>query len=81
MIVHSLKLVDYLHVQADNPWYHFYLDNSELLNYPLHFFYELIQIDSSYSVCFIEDNGFYNKIRVINKNRGEIIKNAVAHKK
>ena len=24
-IVHSLKLVDYLHVQADNPWYNYYL--------------------------------------------------------
>ena len=24
-IIHSLKLVDYLHVQADNPWYNCYL--------------------------------------------------------
>ena len=24
-IIHSLKLVDYLHVQADNPWYNYYL--------------------------------------------------------
>ena len=24
-ITHSLKLVDYLHVQADNPWYNYYL--------------------------------------------------------
>ena len=24
-IIHSLKLVDYLHVQVDNPWYKFYL--------------------------------------------------------
>ena len=24
-IIHSLKLVDYLHVQADNPWYYYYL--------------------------------------------------------
>ena len=24
-IIHSLKLVDYLHVQADNPWYNFYI--------------------------------------------------------
>ena len=23
-IIHSLKLVDYLHVQADNPWYNYY---------------------------------------------------------
>ena len=22
-IIHSLKLVDYLHVQADNPWYNY----------------------------------------------------------
>ena len=22
--MHSLKLVDYLHVQADNPWYNYY---------------------------------------------------------
>ena len=25
-IIHSLKLVDYLHVQADNPWYNYYVD-------------------------------------------------------
>ena len=25
MIIHSLKLVDYLHVQADNPWYNYYM--------------------------------------------------------
>ena len=25
-IIHSLKLVDYLHVQADNPWYNFYVN-------------------------------------------------------
>ena len=24
-IIHSLKLVDYLHVQADNPWYYYNL--------------------------------------------------------
>ena len=24
-IIHSLKLVDYLHVQTDNPWYNYYL--------------------------------------------------------
>ena len=24
-IIHSLKLVDYLHVQADNPWYNYYI--------------------------------------------------------
>ena len=24
-IIHSLKLVDYLHVQAGNPWYNYYL--------------------------------------------------------
>ena len=23
-IIHSLKLVDYLHVQVDNPWYNYY---------------------------------------------------------
>ena len=27
-IIHSLKLVDYLHIQADNPWYNYYLANS-----------------------------------------------------
>ena len=26
-IIHSLKLVDYLHVQADNPWYNYYISN------------------------------------------------------
>ena len=25
-IIHSLKLVDYLHVQADNPWYNYYVN-------------------------------------------------------
>ena len=24
-IIYSLKLVDYLHVQADNPWYNYYV--------------------------------------------------------
>ena len=24
-IIHSLKLVDYLHIQADNPWFNYYL--------------------------------------------------------
>ena len=24
-IIHSLKLVEYLHVQADNPWYNYYI--------------------------------------------------------
>ena len=24
-IIHSLKLVDYLHVQADSPWYNYYI--------------------------------------------------------
>ena len=24
-IIHSLKLVDYLHVQADNPWYNYHV--------------------------------------------------------
>ena len=26
-MIHSLKLVDYLHVQADNPWYNYNLDD------------------------------------------------------
>ena len=24
-IIHSLKLVDYLHIQVDNPWYNYYI--------------------------------------------------------
>ena len=28
-IIHSLKLVDYLHVQADNPWYNYYIRNEK----------------------------------------------------
>ena len=27
-IIHSLKLVDYLHVQADNSWYTYFLINT-----------------------------------------------------
>ena len=27
-IIHSLKLVGYLHVQADNPWHNYYLTTS-----------------------------------------------------
>ena len=26
-IIHSLKLVDYLHVQVDKPWYNYYKSN------------------------------------------------------
>ena len=29
-IIHSLKLVDYLHVQADNPWYNYYITGETL---------------------------------------------------
>ena len=29
-IIHSLKLVDYLNVQADNPWYNEYIDACKL---------------------------------------------------
>ena len=28
-IIHSLKLVDFLHVQADNPWYNYYINVHE----------------------------------------------------
>ena len=36
-IIYSLKLVDYLHVKADNPWYNYYIinkheDNDSLSN-------------------------------------------------
>ena len=31
-IIHSLKLVDYLHVQADNPWYNYYIANKISVN-------------------------------------------------
>ena len=29
-IIHSLKLMDYLHVQADNPWYNYYMSTYTL---------------------------------------------------
>ena len=32
-IIHSLKLVDYLHVQADNPWYNYYLSVFTIRSY------------------------------------------------
>ena len=28
-IIHSLKLVDYLHVQADKPWYNYYVNSED----------------------------------------------------
>ena len=31
-IIHSLKLVDYLHVQADNPWYNYYITKTHSHN-------------------------------------------------
>ena len=31
-IIHSLKLVDYLHVQADNPWYNYNISHDLLLS-------------------------------------------------
>ena len=35
-IIYSLKLVDYLHVQADNLWYNNYLDHGILrINFDL----------------------------------------------
>ena len=30
-IIHSLKLVDYLHVQADKPWYNYFIVQISLL--------------------------------------------------
>ena len=38
MILHSLKLVDYLHIQADNPWYNYYI------------YAESVEYDSEYEV-------------------------------
>ena len=32
-IIHSLKLVDYLHVQADNQWYNYYLTHLSLASF------------------------------------------------
>ena len=32
-IIHSLKLVEYLHVQADKPWYNFNINISNASNY------------------------------------------------
>ena len=26
-IIHSLKLMDYLHIQVDKPWYNYYSEN------------------------------------------------------
>ena len=31
-IIHSLKLVDYLHVQADNPWYNYYIYSEPVIS-------------------------------------------------
>ena len=35
-IIHSLKLMDYLHVQADNPWYNYYFFDEVLFLYGEH---------------------------------------------
>ena len=51
-IIHSLKLMDYLHVQADNPWYNYYITNLDTptqrkqFDKPLH---HCIESDSSAS--------------------------------
>ena len=40
-IIHSLKLVDYLHVQAGNPWYNYYISpcqDSHLYNCSHHIY-------------------------------------------
>ena len=29
-IIHELRLVDYLHVQADNPWYNYYMTDEAM---------------------------------------------------
>ena len=33
-IIHSLKLVDYFHVQAENPWYNYYIISTS--KFPFH---------------------------------------------
>ena len=38
-IIHSLKLVDYLHVHADNSWYNYYL--ASLLNSSATYLFQL----------------------------------------
>ena len=32
-IIHELELVDYLHVQADNPWYNYYINEKRISTY------------------------------------------------
>ena len=32
-IIHSFKLVDYLHMQADNPWYNYHIQDRVGLKY------------------------------------------------
>ena len=44
-IIHSLKLVDYLHVQADNPWYNYYL-TSKSISYEFQQCGNLTSVDS-----------------------------------
>ena len=40
-IIHSLKLVDYLHVQADNPWYNYYIYFALLIMGKIYLFLEV----------------------------------------
>ena len=48
-IIHSLKLVDYLHVQADNPWYNYYITYLALTQpFPM-----LISYPEMYTLCSI----------------------------
>ena len=53
-IIHSLKLVDYLHVQADNPWCNYYL-TSQSANQDLntcHFMAHSLNLHDSYITKF-----------------------------
>ena len=40
-MIHSLKLVDYLHVQADKPWYNYYITRTFVRLIPITWWEEI----------------------------------------
>ena len=53
-IIHSLKPVDYLHVQADNPWYNYYVNCTH--SQSCYFYLPSLSIIDSHFESFLKNN-------------------------
>ena len=43
-LIHSLKPVDYLNVQADNPWYNYYVNDAPIVEFCDHSMFWCVEL-------------------------------------